>query len=295
MSEVDAHIKGRAEFERPPARTKGRDSIPEPVLEPTRSGRSLENRAAGRKGQDPVSGKRDRGTDRRSEIASIEIASLKAQLHDHDTLQSQWKIAQEELAAQKHARVSESTRMADRVSSLECELDAASTNAASAIATLSNQRNRWRAVAAGAGVLALGFLFLVFWPMLWFIAGHAPSKMEAASRPSTAAIGAKAPGRGENAVALNAVPRNGGSPRIELPSDPPAALTTALDRLNGALETVPGHSPEDVLRKISRKGQGCLMIWTSNVPSLVFGHEPRRSNSLAWALEDCAEAVSRLH
>ena len=82
------------ELARPPT-TKRRDPRPDSAggsLEPTRSGRSLENRAPSQRGYD------QRGYDNgRGAGDAAEIASLKSKLRDHEMLQSQWKIAQEEL------------------------------------------------------------------------------------------------------------------------------------------------------------------------------------------------------
>jgi hypothetical protein len=85
------------------------------------------------------------------------------------------------------------------------------------------------------------------------------------------------------------------SRQIELPVDPDAALITALDHLNAALEGFPARSPEQILRQVSGNGQNCMLVWTNDVPSLVYGREPLGPNSLAYTLEDCAEAVSRMH
>ena len=92
------------------------------------------------------------------------------------------------------------------------------------------------------------------------------------------------------AVPPTPVPR-----RIELPADPEAALTTALDHLNAELEALPaGLSPGQILRQVSADVHGCMLTWTNDIPSVVYGREPLGPNSLAYILEDCAEAVSRM-
>ena len=77
---------------------------------------------------------------------------------------------------------------------------------------------------------------------------------------------------------------------------------TAWDRLNAALASVPGSSPEEALRKASANSQDCAMVWTNNLPSLLFpGSRPagaRESvhlNVLANTLADCADAITRLN
>lgn len=91
---------------------------------------------------------------------------------------------------------------------------------------------------------------------------------------------------------------SGGAKRPEsvaqLPADAERAMTTALDDLNSALEGIPGRSPEQLLREVSGRGGDCRMVWTNNLPSLVFGEKPIGPNSLASTMEGCAKAVSRL-
>ena len=89
------------------------------------------------------------------------------------------------------------------------------------------------------------------------------------------------------------------SPKIqplgELPADPQAALTMGIDRLNTAIARVTTRSPEETLRLASGPGQDCVLVWTNHLPSVVFRAEPRRQNSLAHTLSDCAEAGAKIH
>jgi hypothetical protein len=245
------------------------------TLQPTRSGSSLEHRAAREKRQDPT----DRRQERRE---SSEIAALKARLQHHDTLQSQWKIAQEELSVQKQARAGDAARMAEQLALLETVMDTASSEAVHAFKAVSRQRSLWRVIAALAGTAALIFLCLVAWPSRLFHAGL--------TDPSTSE---NAPVQTTNGQRQAPAPQPGLFQA--LPKDPQAALATALDRLNGALETVPGVSPEEALRKVSARGSNCGIVWSNNLPAVVFGLDPSRPNSLAATLEDCAEAVARFH
>lgn len=273
--EMDTSPVDRLEFPAPrrPMRMKAPRSglSPEP-LQPTRSGRSLQNRASVGGSEDSAGRPQAEGRQQRRE--ATEIASLKAQLQNHDTLQSQWKIAQQELATQKQARASDAARMAEQVALLEVELGTASSEAVQAFVSVSKQRNLWRAVAAIAGVAALGFL----------------------------CAGLRAPGRPVATTAAGSAMKEAGPSLREpelfanpLPQDPPAALTIAFDRLNDALERVPGLSPEDALRKVSGEGSGCGIVWNDHLPAVVFGLKSSRPNPLASTLEDCAEAVARFH
>ncbi len=79
-----------------------------------------------------------------------------------------------------------------------------------------------------------------------------------------------------------------------LPADPGAALTTALDDLDHALFDFPGKTPEQLLKSVSRPGEDCVLAWSGHFPSLVFGKQPIRYNSLSATLEGCARAVERL-
>jgi hypothetical protein len=78
-----------------------------------------------------------------------------------------------------------------------------------------------------------------------------------------------------------------------LPKEPEAALTTALDDLDSAIERRT-ESPEELLKTVSRPGENCALAWTSRLPSLVFGKKPIGPNSLAAELEGCAQAIARL-
>jgi len=79
-----------------------------------------------------------------------------------------------------------------------------------------------------------------------------------------------------------------------LPDDPGAALTTALDDLDHALFDFPGKTPEQLLKSVSRPGEDCALAWSGHYPSLVFGKQPIRNNSLSATLEGCARAVESL-
>lgn len=142
-------------------------------------------------------------------------------------------------------------------------------------------RNRRSSVAVAGGV-ALAIVCAVTGPVARENRASGPhAAMEMQRRPELPRVPAAA-----SSPAL---------PRTELPNDPNAALTTALNDLNTALEGFPRGSPEQILRKVSKRRQDCLLVWTNNLPSLVFGTEPLGPNSLAYTLEDCAEAVSRMH
>lgn len=138
-------------------------------------------------------------------------------------------------------------------------------------------RRPWRTAAVVAGSLVLAALASFFWPLAREALENRNSPVSVSSAPQPARAGGAA------------------HPRIELPADPDAALTTALDHLNTALEEMPGRSPEQILRTVSSRKQDCMLAWTSNLPSLIFGGEPLRPNSLAYTLENCAESVSRMH
>lgn len=251
------------------------------ALHPTRSGRSLQNRApVERKSLDPIERRQERKE-------AAEIAALKTKLHQQEALQSQWKITQEELASQKLARSSDAARMAEQFASLESQMEIVSANAARAVAVVLKERNVWRAVAGVAGTAALIFLCVVLWPSGRSVAGT--SEPASATLPSAAISGTRIPLPSANARnALKVLFRD------PLPTDPHAALTTALDRLNRALETVPGRAPEQVLRTLAANGESCALVWTNDLPSVLFGKKPLPPNSLATTLEECAEAVAGL-
>jgi hypothetical protein len=135
--------------------------------------------------------------------------------------------------------------------------------------TLGRTRDIWRGIAVLAiiGALALAILVFIKPPQLQPVVVHS---VVAAPRPSA-------------------------TKPVDLPSDPYSALSEALDRLNAAVAAVPSQTMEQILRKASAAGNGCLLVWNGSVPSIVFGMKPIRPNSLAHVLSDCADAVSRLH
>jgi hypothetical protein len=229
---------------RPPLRR--RDSAAE-ELQPTRSGRSLENRAV------------------------AEIAALKAKIGQQHAIEARWKNADEELAAQKQARATDALRVAEQIAMLESRMQVATSDAARAFETVSKQRNVWRRVAVLAAIAAVGFL------------GAGLRYPRYVPRPVP--VGYRMP-QAQASVNVTRV-------RHPLPRDPEAALGTALARLNGALETVPQRTPEETLKKVTAEGNGCTLVWTNDLPSIIFGTRPG-PNSIAMTLEECAEAVEDL-
>jgi len=196
---------------------------------------------------------------------------LLKRIAEYEALQSHWKNTEQKLEGQNQALTTDAARMTARVSQLEEELDAAASQAGTFREVLSKERSRWRA-AAVAGLIALVFLCALAWRTL-----HAPVKAPPADSP---------------------VARQGElKPRNELPLDPHDALATAIDRLDDALAAARGIgiSTDEALRRVSANGKGCLMVWRDDLPSVLFGREPVRRNSLANTLADCAQAVSRLH
>lgn len=185
-------------------------------------------------------------------------------------LQAQCRSAIQEAEDSKRLRATDAARMAERLSSLQEELAAVRTGAEFTRATLSKDRNRWRAVAFASGASAASVISI---GALALLSGPAPSAAPAAMASPTPAIyqGSR-----------------------ELPRDPPAAFTSALDRLDSALDSVGDENPRDALWKVSRPGKECLMIWNQNSPAVLFGRKPIGANSLAGTLSDCADAVSRL-
>jgi len=225
--------------------------------------------------------------------AARTAAALQTQI---SSTQIQLKNAHEELEIQKHAGINDAARMAVRVSLLEEELAVVAMHAITDHGTLSRERNQWRGTAAA--VTLLGILCILWWRMTL---PAAPNVAEASAPVSGSAVNQAAsgpPALQKDSAALPAQLRKDN----ELPADPHAALTVGLDRLNDALSAVPETRQYEVLRKISANGQDCGLVWTDNLPSLLFpgnsqtgSLNPTHSNELANTLSDCAAAVSRLY
>jgi|SRR6185312_1614526 len=255
--EIEMRDPGLPMRPRPPLRRREAELDP---LRPTRSGRSLKHRAAAERTDNPIERRQER-----QQTAAIE--ALKARVEKQTALESQWKTTRDELEAQKQARTTEAARVAAQIALLESEVHAASFNAARTIEAVSRQRNRWRTTAIVAMMVALSSLCFVLSPL-------------GGARPMVV-----------RQVGLPELPAKPKVVHISLPEDPHAALTTALDRLNGAFETAPDRIPEQALRKVAGR-DGCAIIWTNGLPSVVFA--PLGSNSIAKTLAHCAEAVEGL-
>jgi hypothetical protein len=221
--------------------------------------------------------------------AARAAAALQTQI---SSTQTQLKSAQEELEIQKHAGINDAARMAVRVSLLEEELAVVAMHARTDRGTLSRERNQWRGMAAA--VTLLGILCLIWWRMTL---PNAPNMAAASASVSPFVANQAAGGRSAPQKDSGALPKDN-----ELPADPRAALTVGLDRLNDALAAVPETRQYEVLRKISANGQDCALVWTDNLPSLLFpgngqtgSLDPTHPNELANTLADCAAAVSRLY
>jgi hypothetical protein len=141
--------------------------------------------------------------------------------------------------------------------------------------------NPWAVVVSVVGMIGMVLLCVMFRP------AAADPNPHASAAPETRA--GKEPALQSVTAGLSTFQQ-----RNELPADPGAALTMALDHLSSALDEAAGGSQEEILRKASAPGQDCRMAWTNDTPSLVFGRFPIRANSLAHTLEACAQAVLRM-
>jgi hypothetical protein len=222
--------------------------------------------------------------DARATVAEFEtrIASAQPQI---ESLRSQWKNTQQELEVQKQARMGETARLSERLTSLERELIGVSSEAVALRGTLAKERSAWQAVAVVTGLIAMGILCVV----AWWVIRPAPVT-DASIHPAVAVLRPPAEVRQSN----NAPP-----------PDTHSSLTAALDHLNTALANAPQSKPMEnnppennqmvTLRKVSMMGQGCTLLWTNNLPSILYGGTSGDGTSLASILNNCAEAVTRLH
>jgi hypothetical protein len=216
----------------------------------------------------------------RQKAAALEAASAAAALETKVlTAETELKSTRQALEVEKEAGMRDAARTAVRLSLLEEELAVVAMRAMADRGELSKERNLWRGAATITGLIAVIFLCVAGWQM------------------TLPGVVKKAP----VATGGPAVPMVTGNRRV-LPADPDAALTMGIDLLNAALAGVPGKSAEQALRIVSKKGEDCAMVWTDDVPSLLFAgkmqnraQDPRRMNELANTLADCAEAVSKLY
>jgi len=230
----------------------------------------------------------------RQKAAVLEAAQTAAVLETKVlSAETQLKTTQQALEVQKEAGVRDAARTAVRLSLLEEELAVVAMRAIEDRGTLSKERNVWRGTAAGAVVIALTLLCLVWWRMTLPVADV---KQADAKQSATQVVAPNSTAVNQPVVRIP-TPKDYG-----LPADPHAALTMGIDRLNAALSTAPGRTPEQALRRVSANGQDCAMVWTNDLPSVLFpgsrqsrAQDPVRLNALANTLAECAEAVSRLN
>jgi len=219
--------------------------------------------------------------DARATVTEFEtrIASAQPQI---ESLRSQCKNTQQELEVQKQARTGDSARLSARLTSLEGELIAVSSEADAVRGTLARERSVWRAVAVTMALIAMSILCVVAWRVI----SITPQADAAAPRPATVAAPPEPVKQNES------IPSRGSH----------SSLTAALDHLDTALATASQNKPAEnspnnpmaTLRKVSSMGQGCTLLWTNNLPSILYGGTSGDGASLASILNNCADAVSRL-
>ena len=312
MGKIDANPGDGRAFERTlSARARSVSNSSEPISTGnagpatlTRSGTGLETEVPERRrndrkqepGEAPVRTPTLTEQLRTQKAAVREAARVAAALQTQiSTAQTQLKSAQEELETQKHAGINDAARMAVRVSLLEEELAVVAMHARTDRGMLSRERNQWRGTAAA--VTLLGILCLIWWRMTPAAPNVAGASASVSPLAANQAAGDR-PASQKDSGALRTELRKDN----DLPADPRAALTVGLDRLNDALSAVPATRQYEVLRKISTNGQDCALVWTDNLPSLLFpgngqtgSLDPTHPNELANTLADCAAAVSRLY
>ncbi len=209
-------------------------------------------------------------------------------------LHSQWNLAQRELARQKQEKKAEVLRAAlaaEKLSTLQKELTVAAHLAQNADGILSRQRKIGRTIAIVAGAVAAIILGIVYWPSLTLPGAGS------ADTPKAAAVKAAAI---EDAREVNPAPpstmhvEDNASGLLGGLTEPSAAFTTSLNRLDDALAAVPGRSPEEIFQEISKKGHGCMFEWNNGRPSLLFGGTQGPAGSISSVIDQCANAVKRL-
>ena len=227
-----------------------------------RSGRNLDSQVAPARASKP-----DKTEDQGAIglLTGIGEKSLTTQ-PEIETIRSQWKTSLQELENEKQARAADAARLAARVEALEWQLSVVAKQAGVAGAGASKKRTLWPLWVAftAASCIVIGLM----------VVGNLPVPQRITVEPVPAARKALKFG--------------------ELPDDPYAALNTGIDQLNTAVASVGDRSPEESLRLASRPGHSCRLVWTDRLPSVVFGMEPIRQNSLAHTLADCAREVSKV-
>jgi hypothetical protein len=202
------------------------------------------------------------------------------------SLQSRWHTAQRELETQRRERRIEAVRTAAKVSTLERELEARFVPAETGLGF--DQREKGGKTRRGlfvvAGIAAVAGLSVGAWQMI-----------AAQSRQLVVPPASAAEAIAETGTKLTSQTANVTGVFAGLPADSPAAFSMAVNRLDDALASIPGRTPEDILQQASKNQKVCRLQWNAGHPSILFDGEPSHSNSLSATIDQCADAVKRLH
>jgi hypothetical protein len=197
-------------------------------------------------------------------------------------LQSQWHDTQRELETQRRERRIEAVRQAAKVSTLQRELEARPVPPPlDAPAGTQEKSRRVRGILiAIAGVAAFTALGLT----VWRPASRSGPQVEAspAATETVSDTGARFTSRTSNVD------------DAALPAESPAAFSMAVNRLDDALASFPGRTPEEILQQVSKTKKACRLEWNGGHPSLLFDGEPSHSNSISATIDQCADAVKHL-
>jgi hypothetical protein len=195
------------------------------------------------------------------------------------TLQSRWHLAQRELETQRRERRIEAVRAAAKVSTLQREIESRAVEVEPATGPPpdgKDQKIRRTAITI-VGVAALAALTTIGWRVIAAQSWQSPN----ASAPAA-----------ETYVSQNVTVTDAA---LALPADSPAAFSMAVNRLDEALASIPGRTPEDILQQASKNRKVCKLQWNGGHPSLLFDGEPSHANSLSATIDQCADAVRHLH
>jgi hypothetical protein len=199
-----------------------------------------------------------------------------------EKLAAQFIGVQKDIDLHKRMREQEVAETTRNFSRLEDQLGTISDN-------LSGARRQWRWVAITFALIVTIPACAIFWRM-WAIRGIHEQTVAAAplvaqqDAPTSRAM-----------AAAHGSPQGAASNPDKLPSEPSAAFTAAIERLDDAFGEFPGRSPEELLREASGSEHGCRLLWNDTHPSLLFGDFKAGKASLSSTLFRCAEAVSNLH
>lgn len=200
---------------------------------------------------------------------------------DAAAMRANWECSQKDLDREKQSRRAESAQTTAQIAELQEKLKNTTVALEKTLAP-GSRRKKTALIVFACVALSLALGFLVSFALVR--SGKAAATTAQPSGPRVA--------RARLAEIREETPR-------QLPQQvPQSRFSSSASRLSGALDSVPGRSPEQIFRELNARSSKddpvCPIEWTGDQPAMVFSSGKSQIGSLDTALSRCAEAVERL-